>query len=37
MAELILRAQKCIDEENWEEYEKVRALVRKTYEGENNS
>lgn len=37
MEELILRAQKAVDEEDWEEYERVRFLIRKTYEGENNS
>lgn len=37
MAELILRAQEAIDKEDWDEYKKIQDLVRKTYEGENNS
>ena len=31
MYELILQAQKAIDEENWEEYEKIQAKARIKY------
>ena len=31
MSELIKQAQKAIDEENWEEYEKIQAKARSKY------
>lgn len=31
MSELIKLAQKAIDEENWEEYEKIQAKARSIY------
>ena len=37
MYELILQAQKAIDEENWEEYEKIQAKAREEIKKENNS
>ena len=37
MYELILQAQKAIDEENWEEYEKIQAKAREEIKKENNA
>ena len=37
MYELILQAQKAIDEENWEEYEHIQALAREKIRKENNA
>ena len=37
MYELILQAQKAIDEENWEEYEKIQAKAREEIRKENNA
>ena len=36
MYELILQAQKAIDEDNWEEYERIQALAREEIKKEYN-
>lgn len=37
MAELIEQAQKVIDNEDWEEYERIQALAREEIRKENNA